>query len=81
MASHFFLPIGGCQRICLLISNNGNVLLRNSWLPTQWQLLGIFFCPVVRNDYLSAQWQLSVDCLLTAGDILYSSSSVKVAPL
>ena len=70
MASHFFFPIGGHLHICPLISGNGNVHSRNSWLPTQQRLLGIFFCPVVRNDYLSAQWQLSVDCLLPVSDIL-----------
>ena len=58
MASHFFLPTGGHWFICLLISSNGNVHSRNSWLPTQQRLLGIFFHSVVRNDYLSTQWQL-----------------------
>ena len=70
MASHFFFPIGGCLHICPLISSNGNVHSRNSWLPAQQQLLGIFFCPIVRNDYLSVQWRLSVDCLLPIIDIL-----------
>ena len=34
----------------------------------------------LRDSWLSTQWQLAADCLLMASDILYSLSSVTVAP-
>ena len=49
-------------------------VVRNNYLSAQQQLSGRFFCPLVMPNSLSVQWWLSVDCLLTAGQVLNCST-------